>query len=168
VQEPTNSDVPVDRANEEDKTKDTASSGDGDSPDGEQGERRGACSSDSEKQGKEDGQSSTTAPEGKRRGPRTTIKAKQLEMLKAAFGMAPKPSRQAREKLAKETGLSMRVIQVWFQNRRSKERRMRQDDSTGKGQEAGPLQRSHPFSYPHPPSGIQPFCSQQAGIFHIH
>ena len=133
------------------------------------------CSSDSEKQSKEDAQSSTTAPEGKRRGPRTTIKAKQLEMLKSAFGLAPKPTRQARERLAKETGLSMRVIQVWFQNRRSKERRMRQDDSTGKnftdGQQPGTLQRSHPFPYPHPPmhpSGIQAFCSQQAGKFHRH
>lgn len=63
---------------------------------------------------------------GKRRGPRTTIKAKQLETLKAAFAATPKPTRHIREQLSKETGLSMRVIQVWFQNRRSKERRMKQ------------------------------------------
>ena len=63
---------------------------------------------------------------GKRRGPRTTIKAKQLETLKSAFATTPKPSRHIREKLAQETGLNMRVIQVWFQNRRSKERRMKQ------------------------------------------
>ena len=63
---------------------------------------------------------------GKRRGPRTTIKAKQLETLKSAFAATPKPSRHVREKLAQETGLNMRVIQVWFQNRRSKERRMKQ------------------------------------------
>ena len=63
---------------------------------------------------------------GKRRGPRTTIKAKQLETLKSAFAATPKPSRHIREKLAQETGLNMRVIQVWFQNRRSKERRMKQ------------------------------------------
>ncbi|KAL4658792.1 hypothetical protein GN956_G2279 [Arapaima gigas] len=62
----------------------------------------------------------------KRRGPRTTIKAKQLETLRAAFATTPKPTRHAREQLAQETGLSMRVIQVWFQNRRSKERRMKQ------------------------------------------
>ncbi|CBY31973.1 unnamed protein product [Oikopleura dioica] len=62
----------------------------------------------------------------KRRGPRTTIKAKQLEILKNAFLAAPKPTRHMREKLSTETGLSMRVIQVWFQNRRSKERRMKQ------------------------------------------
>uniref|UniRef100_A0A4W5K5A8 LIM/homeobox protein Lhx1 n=1 Tax=Hucho hucho TaxID=62062 RepID=A0A4W5K5A8_9TELE len=63
---------------------------------------------------------------GKRRGPRTTIKAKQLEVLKAAFAATPKPTRHIREQLAQETGLNMRVIQVWFQNRRSKERRMKQ------------------------------------------
>ncbi|XP_070700105.1 LIM/homeobox protein Lhx1-like [Pempheris klunzingeri] len=63
---------------------------------------------------------------GKRRGPRTTIKAKQLETLKAAFTATPKPTRHIREQLSRETGLSMRVIQVWFQNRRSKERRMKQ------------------------------------------
>lgn len=49
---------------------------------------------------------------GKRRGPRTTIKAKQLEVLKNAFSQTPKPTRHIREQLAKETGLSMRVIQV--------------------------------------------------------
>lgn len=48
----------------------------------------------------------------KRRGPRTTIKAKQLEILKTAFSQTPKPTRHIREQLAKETSLPMRVIQV--------------------------------------------------------
>ncbi|CAN9501674.1 unnamed protein product [Ophioblennius macclurei] len=68
---------------------------------------------------------------GKRRGPRTTIKAKQLETLKAAFAATPKPTRHIREQLSRETGLNMRVIQVWFQNRRSKERRMKQLSALG-------------------------------------
>ncbi|NXS90366.1 LHX5 protein, partial [Erpornis zantholeuca] len=67
----------------------------------------------------------------KRRGPRTTIKAKQLETLKAAFAATPKPTRHIREQLAQETGLNMRVIQVWFQNRRSKERRRKQLSALG-------------------------------------
>ena len=50
--------------------------------------------------------------ENKRRGPRTTIKAKQLEVLKNVFSQTPKPTRLMREQLAKETGLPMRVIQV--------------------------------------------------------
>jgi len=64
--------------------------------------------------------SGTPRPEGttgsvtgaKRRGPRTTIKAKQLDMLKSAFAATPKPTRHIREQLAEETGLNMRVIQV--------------------------------------------------------
>merc|ERR1712088_1193953 len=69
----------------------------------------------------------------KRRGPRTTIKAKQLEILKLAFDQTPKPTRHIRETLAKDTGLPMRVIQVWFQNKRSKERRMKQLAGRGGG-----------------------------------
>ncbi|VDN82349.1 unnamed protein product [Brugia pahangi] len=67
----------------------------------------------------------------KRRGPRTTIKAKQLDTLKAAFASTPKPTRHIREQLAQETGLNMRVIQfynmrkiklhnVWERNRKGK------------------------------------------------
>ncbi|KAL7670641.1 hypothetical protein ACOME3_005573 [Neoechinorhynchus agilis] len=61
---------------------------------------------------------------GRRRGPRTTIKSHQLELLRRVFSDTPKPSRAMREQLSTETGLAMRVIQVWFQNRRSKERRL--------------------------------------------
>ncbi|VDM13020.1 unnamed protein product, partial [Wuchereria bancrofti] len=61
----------------------------------------------------------------KRRGPRTTIKQYQLDVLNRMFMSTPKPSKHVRAKLALETGLSMRVIQVWFQNRRSKERRLK-------------------------------------------
>ncbi|VDP63051.1 unnamed protein product [Schistosoma curassoni] len=50
--------------------------------------------------------------------PRTTISAKQLEALKRVYGESPKPVRHIREQLSEETGLDMRVVQVWFQNRR--------------------------------------------------
>lgn len=63
--------------------------------------------SQTENKSPEDGNSGS-----KRRGPRTTIKAKQLEILKTAFSQTPKPTRHIREQLAKETGLPMRVIQV--------------------------------------------------------
>ncbi|KAK0425541.1 hypothetical protein QR680_009252 [Steinernema hermaphroditum] len=92
-----------------------------------------ACDTESISSGTKMGSGSNdeSAAAAKRRGPRTTIKAKQLETLKTAFAATPKPTRHIREQLANETGLNMRVIQVWFQNRRSKERRMKQQRFCG-------------------------------------
>ncbi|XP_063842330.1 LIM/homeobox protein Lhx1-like isoform X1 [Scylla paramamosain] len=92
----------------------------------------------------------------KRRGPRTTIKAKQLEILKNAFASTPKPTRHIREQLAKETGLPMRVIQVWFQNKRSKERRMKQLSSMG--------MRAHLFGSPRKLRGMRMSPSMEDGF----
>ena len=47
-----------------------------------------------------------------KRGPRTIIKAEQLEMLMAAFIANPKPTKRLRDNVAVETGLPMRVVQV--------------------------------------------------------
>jgi hypothetical protein len=59
--------------------------------------------------------------------PRTTISAKQLEVLKQAYNTSSKPPRHVREQLAMNTNLDMRVVQVWFQNRRAKEKRLKKD-----------------------------------------
>ena len=40
-----------------------------------------------------------------------------LKVLKNAYKTSPKPARHVREQLATDTGLDMRVVQVWFQNR---------------------------------------------------
>lgn len=50
----------------------------------------------------------------KRRGPRTTIKAKQLEVLKSAFLATPKPSRHIRERLAQDTGIALILVLLCF------------------------------------------------------
>ena len=64
-------------------------------------------------------------PKNKRkRGPKTTIKPHQLEILKNCFDQNPKPTPKVFEELSKDTGLSKRVIQVWFQNKRSKSKRI--------------------------------------------
>ena len=100
--------------------------------------------------------------ESKRRGPRTTIKAKQLEVLRNVFNQTPKPTRLMREQLAKETGLPMRVIQVWFQNKRSKEKRLHQMRFMARGPFLPPNARRHgirgptsgfPPQMPFPPTG---------------
>merc|ERR1719461_2669139 len=59
-----------------------------------------------------------------KRGPKTTIKPHQLEILKNCFDQNPKPTPKVFEELSKDTGLSKRVIQVWFQNKRSKSKRI--------------------------------------------
>uniref|UniRef100_A0AC35TJX6 LIM zinc-binding domain-containing protein n=1 Tax=Rhabditophanes sp. KR3021 TaxID=114890 RepID=A0AC35TJX6_9BILA len=59
--------------------------------------------------------------------PRTTISARNSEILKAAFQINSKPARHIREQLARDTGLHMRVVQVYLQNRRAKEKRMQKD-----------------------------------------
>lgn len=54
-----------------------------------------------------------------------------MDTLKRAYQSSPKPARHIRERLSVDTGLDMRVVQVWFQNRRAKEKRLKRDvDST--------------------------------------
>ena len=69
-----------------------------------------------------------SSADGNQKRPRTTITSKQLETLKAAYSVSPKPSRAVREQLANETGLEVRVVQVWFQNRRAKDKRISKGD----------------------------------------
>lgn len=52
--------------------------------------------------------------------PRTILNAPQRKAFKYAFEKGQKPTRKVREQLARETGLSVRVVQVWFQNQRAK------------------------------------------------
>ncbi|XP_049785893.1 LIM homeobox transcription factor 1-beta [Schistocerca cancellata] len=77
-------------------------------------------------------------PRDGRRGPkrpRTILTSAQRRQFKASFEISPKPCRKVREALAKETGLSVRVVQVWFQNQRAKmkklQRKAKQEASTG-------------------------------------
>ena len=101
--------------------------------------------SDKENEEDEHDEEKKEGKDGKRRGPRTTIKAKQLETLRTIFNQNPKPTRAMREQLAKDTGLTMRVIQVWFQNKRSKEKRMHQMRFMSGGYTRGPM---HPMFAP--------------------
>ncbi|GMR32267.1 hypothetical protein PMAYCL1PPCAC_02462, partial [Pristionchus mayeri] len=68
--------------------------------------------------------------------PRTILNAQQRRQFKAAFERSPKPCRKVREQLAKETGLSVRVVQVWFQNQRAKmKKQQRKEEKNGGGVE---------------------------------
>jgi len=56
--------------------------------------------------------------------PRTILTSAQRKAFKASFEMTPKPCRKVREELSRDTGLSVRVVQVWFQNQRAKLKKM--------------------------------------------
>ena len=79
--------------------------------------------SDEDEDNVEDEQTTKKKNKGDR-VPRTNITAKQKEVLKGTFRHTPKPNRLMREQMAKETGLTVRCIQIWFQNKRSKEKRL--------------------------------------------
>ncbi|XP_022125272.1 LIM/homeobox protein Lhx9-like [Pieris rapae] len=64
---------------------------------------------------------------------RTSFKHHQLRTMKSYFAINQNPDAKDLKQLAQKTGLSKRVLQVWFQNARAKWRRnmMRQETSHG-------------------------------------
>ena len=60
----------------------------------------------------------------KKRVPRTKFTQDQVEIMMRVFAQTPRPTRLMREQMAQQTGLEVRCIQIWFQNKRSKEKRM--------------------------------------------
>uniref|UniRef100_A0A1I8MC98 Homeobox domain protein n=1 Tax=Musca domestica TaxID=7370 RepID=A0A1I8MC98_MUSDO len=73
-------------------------------------------------------------PRDGRRGPkrpRTILTSAQRKQFKASFEQSPKPCRKVREALAKDTGLSVRVVQVWFQNQRAKMKKIQRKAKNG-------------------------------------
>ncbi|CAG0912541.1 unnamed protein product [Notodromas monacha] len=54
---------------------------------------------------------------------RTTILPEQLDYLYQKYQMESNPSRKALETIARDVGLKKRVVQVWFQNTRARERK---------------------------------------------
>ncbi|XP_075265848.1 LIM homeobox transcription factor 1-beta-like isoform X2 [Convolutriloba macropyga] len=55
---------------------------------------------------------------------RVILTTQQRRAFKAAFDLSSKPCRKVREQLARDTGLSVRVVQVWFQNERAKVKKL--------------------------------------------
>merc|ERR1711994_1171242 len=54
---------------------------------------------------------------------RTTILPEQLDYLYQKYQVESNPSRKMLEQIANEVGLRKRVVQVWFQNTRARERK---------------------------------------------
>lgn len=51
----------------------------------------------------------------------------ELQVLRRSFAGNPKPSRAVKEQLAEELDLSIDKINIWFQNRRSEEKRKQKE-----------------------------------------
>lgn len=54
---------------------------------------------------------------------RTVLNEKQLYTLRTCYGANPRPDALMKEQLVEMTGLSPRVIRVWFQNKRCKDKK---------------------------------------------
>ncbi|NWR63165.1 LMX1A factor, partial [Bucorvus abyssinicus] len=77
--------------------------------------------SEDEDGGHSHGKGSEESKDHKRsKRPRTILTTQQRRAFKASFEVSSKPCRKVRETLAAETGLTVRVVQVWFQNQRAK------------------------------------------------
>ncbi|KAH1003858.1 hypothetical protein HUJ04_003708 [Dendroctonus ponderosae] len=78
---------------------------------------------------------STRSHDGRRgpKRPRTILTTQQRRAFKASFEVSPKPCRKVREALAKDTGLSVRIVQVWFQNQRAKMKKIQKKARQDKG-----------------------------------
>ncbi|KAG4066991.1 hypothetical protein HA402_007739 [Bradysia odoriphaga] len=85
--------------------------------------------------------SSNLSSQSRSKRMRTSFKHHQLRTMKSYFAINQNPDAKDLKQLAQKTGLSKRVLQVWFQNARAKWRRnvMRQDGVTGNSQITGNL-----------------------------
>jgi hypothetical protein len=104
---------------------------------------------------------STGRVDGRRgpKRPRTILTTSQRRAFKNSFDLSQKPCRKVREQLAKETGLSVRIVQVWFQNQRAKLKKIQRkqmpaasSSSSGASSHlhAGAGHPGHQHSHPHP------------------
>jgi len=68
---------------------------------------------------------------------RTVLSDKQVAIMKTCYSTNPRPDSIMKERLAELTGLSLRVIRVWFQNKRCKDKK--KSVVTAKRKCVGPL-----------------------------
>lgn len=76
---------------------------------------------------------------------RTAISEEQQNILKDYYAINPRPNRDEFRSIATQLSLDSRVVQVWFQNNRSRERKL---NNMGYSKQQ---QQQQPHSVPHPP-----------------
>ncbi|KAM6962448.1 LIM homeobox transcription factor 1-alpha [Aplochiton taeniatus] len=110
-------------------------------------------------------------PEHKRpKRPRTILTTQQRRAFKASFEVSSKPCRKVRETLAADTGLSVRIVQVWFQNQRAKMKKLaRRQQQQQQEQPPAQEQNNHPvhhtvLSCGNVPSDLEPLQHHKLGL----
>ncbi|XP_069378254.1 LIM homeobox transcription factor 1-alpha isoform X1 [Paralichthys olivaceus] len=100
--------------------------------------------------------------------PRTILTTQQRRTFKASFEVSSKPCRKVRETLAAETGLSVRVVQVWFQNQRAKMKKLARRQQQQQEQQQTQEQHEHPSHHTAPPCGGLPSELERLGSSFSH
>ena len=75
------------------------------------------------REGGRGGGSTKVSSDGKPTRVRTVLNEKQLHTLRTCYNANPRPDALMKEQLVEMTGLSPRVIRVWFQNKRCKDKK---------------------------------------------
>ncbi|XP_049831730.1 insulin gene enhancer protein isl-1 isoform X1 [Schistocerca gregaria] len=90
-----------------------------------EGSNSDSSESGSNKGGRESGRASgaKATSDGKPTRVRTVLNEKQLHTLRTCYNANPRPDALMKEQLVEMTGLSPRVIRVWFQNKRCKDKK---------------------------------------------
>ncbi|XP_031719730.1 LIM homeobox transcription factor 1-alpha [Anarrhichthys ocellatus] len=100
--------------------------------------------------------------------PRTILTTQQRRTFKASFEVSSKPCRKVRETLAAETGLSVRVVQVWFQNQRAKMKKLARRQQQQQEQQQTQEQREHPSHHTAPSCGALTSELEHLGSSYTH
>ncbi|XP_041862432.1 LIM homeobox transcription factor 1-alpha isoform X2 [Melanotaenia boesemani] len=100
--------------------------------------------------------------------PRTILTTQQRRTFKASFEVSSKPCRKVRETLAAETGLSVRVVQVWFQNQRAKMKKLARRQQQQQEQHQTQEQCEHPSLHTAPSRGSLTSEMKRLAQSHVH
>ena len=74
---------------------------------------------------------------------RTVLTEQQLQTLRSVYSNNPRPDALLKEQLCELTGLSPRVIRVWFQNRRCKDKKKAIQAEAARMQSMQPMQQGN-------------------------
>ncbi|XP_061539707.1 LIM homeobox transcription factor 1-alpha [Phycodurus eques] len=100
--------------------------------------------------------------------PRTILTTQQRRIFKASFEVSSKPCRKVRETLAADTGLTVRVVQVWFQNQRAKMKKLARRQQQQEQEQPTQEQQEQQVCHKVPPNGVPTSQLEHLGSSYSH